>query len=138
MWTPGASASLIYPGDDAAAAVVLAAGEPQIKPFRGPLQPAVGLVWSARTSVFPDSGLMHMAAASPGGVLGLFAHASPPPEQWGPLGGRAQSLLAAGAVNGLADEPVLERLALLLAPGVNRGASVPRRRSDSIQDRYTS
>jgi heptosyltransferase III len=117
MWTPGADDNPAYPGDDAAAAQVLAARAPQVHPFRGPLQPAVGLVWHARTSVFPDSGLMHLAAASPGGVLGLFAEpeASPPPERWGPLGPRAECLVARMHVEELADARVLDRIEALLA-----------------------
>lgn len=132
MWTPGASGGTHYPGDDAAAAEVLAAREPQIKPFRGALQPAVGLVWSARTSVFPDSGLMHLAAASPGAVLGLFAEAqaSPPPQQWGPVGARAECLVSAARVADLADEEVLGRIEALLARSFNPGASIPRAAPD--------
>ena len=117
MWTPGASDNPAYPGDDAAAAQVLAARAAHIRAYRGPLQPAAGLVWHARTSVFPDSGLMHLAAASPGGVLGLFAEpaASPPPERWGPLGPRAECLVAQGRVAELEDARVLERIESLLA-----------------------
>ncbi|MGZ5032681.1 MAG: glycosyltransferase family 9 protein [Usitatibacter sp.] len=119
MWTPGAGDNPSYPGDDAAAAEVLAAGAAGIHPFRGPLLDAVGLVWNARTSVFPDSGLMHLAAASPGGVLGFFAEpeASPPPEQWGPLGPRAQCLVAAKRVGDISDADVLERIDALIDAG---------------------
>jgi ADP-heptose:LPS heptosyltransferase len=122
MWTPGASDNPSYPGDDAAAAEVLAAHAGDIHPFRGSLLGAVGLVWNARTSVFPDSGLMHLAAASPGGVLGFFAEpeASPPPGQWGPLGPRAQCLVAAKRVGDLSDEEVLERLDMLVRVGGDR------------------
>lgn len=117
MWTPGASDNASYPGDDAAAAQVLAGRAAYLHPFRGPLQPAVGLVWHARTSVFPDSGLMHLAAASPGGVLGFFAEpdASPPPQRWGPLGPRAECLVAERRVEDLDDAQVLERIESLLA-----------------------
>jgi heptosyltransferase-3 len=117
MWTPGASDDPAYPGDDAAAAAVLAANAAGLHPFRGPLLPAVGLVWEARTSIFPDSGLMHLAAASPGGVLGLFAdpQVSPPPSQWGPLGPRAECLVAARRVADLDDAGVLARIEALLA-----------------------
>jgi ADP-heptose:LPS heptosyltransferase len=140
MWTPGASDNPSYPGDDAAAEEVLAARAADIHPFRGPLLPAVGMVWHARTSVFPDSGLMHLAAASPGGVLGLFAEASPPPDQWGPLGLRAQCLVAANQVGDLSDEVVLGRIETLLgaqsppieAWGIStRGSSRQDRRTDS-------
>lgn len=96
MWTPGPSDNPQYPGDDAIAAPVLAAKPAWLHAFRGALLPAIGIVWHARISIFPDSGLMHFAAASPGGVLGLFAEreASPPPERWGPLGDNAAILEA--------------------------------------------
>ncbi len=116
MWTPGASANLLYPGDDEVAQPVLDAGVPHIHPFRGPIREALGLVWSARTSLFPDSGLMHFAAASPGGVLGFFAETdvSPSPVQWAPRGRKADYLEAGRSVVELADTRVLERLERLL------------------------
>lgn len=73
MWTPGTGDNRLYSGDDEIAEPVLRANRPYVYPFRGPLQPAIGLIWRAHCSIFPDSGLMHFAAASPGGVLGLFA-----------------------------------------------------------------
>ena len=115
MWTPGTSDSLLYPGDDAVAQPVLDAKRSCIHPFRGALAPALGLIWNARTSVFPDSGLMHFAAASPGGVLGLFAETdiSPHPKQWGPRGHRAAYLDARKSVAELSDEEVMRTLAPL-------------------------
>ena len=112
MWTPGKSDNALYPGDDDVAQPVVAAGSPHIHPFRGPLREALGLVWSARTSLFPDSGLMHFAAASPGGVLGFFAETdvSPNPIHWAPRGERADFLEAEKSVSDLPDELVLERL----------------------------
>lgn len=116
MWTPGASDNPMYPGDDEVAQPVLDAQLPWLLPFRGPLKPALGLIWNGRTSLFPDSGLMHFAAASPGGVLGFFAETdvSPPPEQWGPVGPRARWLVAPKAVSQLSDEAVLHELSGLL------------------------
>ena len=75
----------------------------------------MALVWHARTSIFPDSGLMHLAAASPGGVLGLFAQTdiSPHPSQWGPLGANVDYLEAPARVAELDDDRVLERLTRL-------------------------
>ena len=121
MWTPGRSDDRLYPGDDDVAQPVLDAASrghaPQIHPFRGPLSEALGLIWSARTSIFPDSGLMHFAAASPGGVLGLFAEAdiSPAPAQWAPRGPKAEYLEADKSVSELAEALVRERLARLTA-----------------------
>ena len=121
MWTPGKPDDPRYPGDDDVAQPVLDAAShghaPRIHPFRGPIAEALGLIWSARTSIFPDSGLMHFAAASPGGVLGLFAEAdvSPAPAQWAPRGPRADWLEAERSVSELPEALVYERLAKLLA-----------------------
>ncbi len=117
MWTPGSSDDPMYPGDDATAQPVLDAKAAQIHPHRGPLSEALGLVWHARTSLFPDSGLMHFAAASPGGVLGFFAETdvSPSPAQWAPRGPKVQWLDAARSVPDLVDEDVYGCVASLLA-----------------------
>lgn len=109
MWTPG-KGSRLYPGDDDIAAPVLAARRTDIHPFRGPIIQALGLVWAAAANVFPDSGLMHFAAASRGGVVGLFAGASSWPEQWAPRGPRARWLLAATAVSELSDAALFREL----------------------------
>lgn len=116
MWTPGMSDNPLYPGDDEVAEPVLAANSSHIVPFRGPLREAIALVWHARTSIFPDSGLMHFAAASPGGVLGFFAETdvSPAPSQWGPIGPKAHYLEARHAVSELGDEAVFETLRRLI------------------------
>jgi ADP-heptose:LPS heptosyltransferase len=120
-WTPGKADDPVYPGDDELAQEVLAAASlgraPQIHPHRGPLQERLGLIWSARTSLFPDSGLMHFAAASPGGVLGLFAdaEASANPAQWAPRGRKAIWIAAPKSVSELPDALVYEKLERLLA-----------------------
>lgn len=116
MWTPGGADNALYPGDDEAAQAVLDARHPHIHPFRGPLVLGAALAWLARTSIFPDSGLMHLAAASPGGVLGLFAETdvSPHPAQWGPLGAKADYLDAEHSVAQLDDATVLARVEGLL------------------------
>lgn len=121
MWTPGKSDNPLYPGDDEVAQPVLDARSPHVHPFRGPILPAIALVWNARTSIFPDSGLMHFAAASPGGVLGLFAetNVSPPPSQWGPRGPRAAWLEARRSVSELTDDTVFATLAPNLADPVD-------------------
>ncbi|MEC5385512.1 glycosyltransferase family 9 protein [Uliginosibacterium sp. H3] len=116
MWTPGASDNPLYPGDDEVAEPVLAANSPNIVPFRGPLKEAIALVWHARASLFPDSGLMHFAAASPGGVLGFFAETdiSPSPSQWGPIGPKAQYLEAEKSVADLSTDAVFAKLTQLI------------------------
>ena len=116
IWTPGKPDNPLYRGDDDIAQPVLDARLPFILPFRGPLKEAIGLIWRARTSLIPDSGLMHFAAASPGGVLGLFADSTvlPSPVQWGPLGACVEFLDAPKNVNELSDTTVFERLERLL------------------------
>jgi ADP-heptose:LPS heptosyltransferase len=115
MWTPGRG-SRLYPGDDDVANPVLEAGRKDIHPFRGPILEAIGLIWHAAASVFPDSGLMHFAAASPGGVVGLFAGSPSWPEQWAPRGPRARWLLAPSSVPELADDIVFRELEALIGP----------------------
>lgn len=114
MWTPGRSDNPQYPGDDDVAQPVLDARSPHLHPFRGPILPAIALAFNARRSIFPDSGLMHFAAASPGGVVGLFAETrvSPPPSQWAPRGPNSTYLEAANAVAELDDDTLFRALAL--------------------------
>ncbi len=116
MWTPGKSDNPLYPGDDEIAQPVLDARQPYIYPFRGALMPALGLIWNARTSIFPDSGLMHFAAASPGGVQGLFAETdvSPSPVQWGPRGIKTDFLEAHKSVAEFSEILVYSRIGGLL------------------------
>lgn len=117
IWTPGPLDNPLYRGDDAIIKPVLNARLPYVVPFRGLLKEAIGLIWRARTSLIPDSGLMHFAAASPGGVLGLFADSRvlPSPHQWGPQGRRVEFLDAPKNVNELSDALVFERLTRLLS-----------------------
>ena len=88
VWTPGSKNNKSYPGDDELAHTILMNAPKEIIPLRAPLDLTIGMIWLARKSIFPDSGLMHFASASPGGVIGLFAETniSPHPAQWGPLG----------------------------------------------------
>jgi len=125
MWTPG-SGSPLYPGDDEVAAPVLATGRADIHPFRGPILEALGLIWSAAVSVFPDSGLMHFAAASPSGVVGLFAGSSTWPEQWAPRGPRARWLLAPHSVPELADATLFDALVPLATAGSSPATTAAR------------
>lgn len=126
-WTPGGKDSALYPGDDQIANAVLSEGLDCIHPFRGypvtdpaefgaSLQALLGVIWQAQGSVFPDSGLMHFAAASPGGVLGLFADvaSSASPDEWAPRGENVQLAVAEHAVEELGDEIILSRLARLV------------------------
>lgn len=103
VWTPGGSDNPVYPGDDAVAEPVLRKGLVHLHPYRGPLFETLGLVWLARASVIPDSGLMHFAATSPGGVVGLFARSGPPPARWAPRGPRARWVQAESEVSCMPD-----------------------------------
>lgn len=123
MWTPAATSRGDYPADDALSQAVMARALPHVHPFCGPIREAVALVHGARTSVLPDSGLMHFAAASPGGVLGLFADPqdSAPAARWAPIGPRARYVEAARRVAELSDDEVFAALEPLLA-GEETGA----------------
>lgn len=116
LWTPGSRDNAVYPGDDDIAEPVVRAQRDYIHPFRGELQSAIALIWHARCSILPDSGLMHFAACSPGGVLGLFADTkvSPSPAQWGPVGPRGRFLEAPRAVTELRDEQIISEIENLL------------------------
>lgn len=119
-WTPGARTNPLYPGDDAIAQAVLAQGLPFVHPYVGSLQEAGALTHDARVTVVPDSGLMHVAAAGPGGVLGLFALGSGMDDaaRWHPLSPRARWLVAPDTVAALDDARVFAALAPLLGTAV--------------------
>ena len=103
VWTPGSKNNKNYPGDDELAYTILNDAPKQIIPLRAPLDLTIGLIWLAKKSIFPDSGLMHFAAASPGGVIGLFAETniSPHPSQWGPLGANSTYIEATKTIKEL-------------------------------------
>ena len=117
QFTPGDAANPLYPGSEALARAIAAQAGPRLRLLPEGLPLAVGAIALARTSLLPDGGLMHVAAFSPGGVVGLFA--SPgrlaPPERWGPLGPRAAVLCAPRAIADLADDTVFASLAPRLA-----------------------
>jgi heptosyltransferase-3 len=117
LWTPGRSDAPLYPGDDELAARVRESRVPHLHPHRGTLSEALALIAHARTSIIPDSGLMHFAAASAGGVIGLFAdpNAAGSAERWGPVGPRARYLEARHAVADLSDDAVIAALDELVA-----------------------
>lgn len=112
-WSPGKRDDPIYPGYDDVADEVLAERLSFLHPYRGNLGTAVGLTFLATTSVFPDGGMMHVAATSPGGVVGLFAdpeHSSSP-GAWGPRGMRVQVIVAPVRIEDVADDIVLAAIA---------------------------
>jgi heptosyltransferase-3 len=103
VWTPGSKNNKNYPGDDEIAKEILKDAPKIIIPLRAPLDLTIGILWLARKSIFPDSGLMHFAAKSPGGVIGLFAETniSPHPTQWGPLGNNSTFIEAKKSIKEL-------------------------------------
>lgn len=112
-WTPGGRDDPLYPGDDDIADAVLADRPAWLHPYLGKLGVVVGLTWLAKTSIYPDSGLMHVAAASPGGVVGLFADPenSSSPNVWGPQGACARIVVAPQRIADVPDEAILSVLA---------------------------
>lgn len=116
IWTPGKTDDPLYPGDDDIAQPILDARVGYIHAFRGELINVIAIVFQAATSVFPDSGLMHFAAASPGGVLGLFADTtkSPSPERWGPVGKWVDYIEAKTTIADVGDTIIEQRLGRLL------------------------
>ncbi len=116
IWTPGAKDNSLYPGDDDVAQKVLDAKLPYLHPFRGQLKEAMGMVFRARASILPDSGMMHFAAASPGGVVGMFADVRvySNSAQWAPIGPRATYIEAEKSVKDIADAIVYQKLARLI------------------------
>ncbi|MDQ6619499.1 MAG: hypothetical protein M3Z31_07355 [Pseudomonadota bacterium] len=122
VWTPGRRDDRRYPGDDEIAREVLGAGAVHVHPFQGSLESVAALVHEARTTIAPDSGVMHLAAAAPGGVLGLFAQSGghDDPQRWHPVGARARWIAAPSTVARLPDAMVLSELASLAAPLAER------------------
>ncbi len=118
-WMPGPADSKLYPGDDELVQPILAKKPDYMHPFSysDSVMPLLGLVWNAKLSIFPDGGLAHLAAASPGGVLAFFADTtvSPHPSQWGPRGCNAAYLEADKSVEELTDEQVFAVVARLIA-----------------------
>ena len=116
-WMPGPAESKLYPGDDDLVQPILAKKPDYMHPFSysDSVMPLLGIVWQARLSIFPDGGLAHLAAASPGGVLAFFADTtvSPHPSQWGPRGRNVAYLEADKSVEELPDELIFATLAQL-------------------------
>lgn len=115
--TPGSTAAAFYRGDDEIANRLRARGLPHVHPHRGTLAEALALIADARTSIVPDSGLMHFAAASRGGVVGLFAdpQSTGAADRWGPVGPRAHFLQARNAVAEIPDDAIIAAVEQLVA-----------------------
>ena len=116
QFTPGDAGNALYPGSEAMAREILAVAPSYLRGMPDGLPAALGLIHLARTSLLPDSGLMHFAAASPGGVAGMFADTArlSSPARWGPRGPRAVALEAPRAIPDLDDAVVFAAVAPLL------------------------
>lgn len=108
-YTPRRAVDPGYPSDADVADEIIAE-DCSIVPLAGDIQEAVAVIFSAAFSVIPDSGLMHVAAASPGGVIGLFAdpERSPSPEQWGPRGVRCRLVIARELISSIPDNEIFK------------------------------
>lgn len=96
VWTPGGTDSPLYRGDDQLAAEVMRSKPDYLialTPASKDVRKIIAVIAQAKTSIFPDSGLMHFAAATPGGVIGLFASTWAEPDQWAPVGERARAIV---------------------------------------------
>ena len=118
-WMPGPADSKLYPGDDDLVQPILAKKPDYMHPFAysDSVMPLLGIVWHAKLSIFPDGGLAHLAAASPGGVLALFADTSvsPHPSQWEPCWRNVAYIEADKSVEELSDATVFGVLEKLIA-----------------------
>jgi len=97
IWTPGHRDDPLYPGDDELADSILRKAEGKVVAGKFDIETAIGVMAIARTSVVPDSGLMHFAACTKGGVIGLFAmqaQGAPSVEQWTPIGARVETIVS--------------------------------------------
>lgn len=116
VWTPGKRDDPLYPGDDEIARDVLQRRAPHLHAFQGSILDVAAIVHDARTTIVPDSGVMHLAAASPGGVLGLFAQEGGRDDasRWHPIGPRARWIEAPASVAALPDAVVMREVAALM------------------------
>ena len=119
IWQPGPASDRVYPGDDEIVGPFIQNLPPWLKPFSNPadVRAAMGVIWHAATSIFPDGGIAHLASVSPGGVLALFAETdvSPHPDNWRPYTPRSAYLEAAKTVAEITDAQVFDTVARLLA-----------------------
>lgn len=118
IWQPGAADDRVYPGDDEIVAPFISQLPPYLKPFRNPadVRAAMGVLWHAATSIFPDGGIAHLASVSPGGVLALFAETgvSPHPDNWRPYAKRSAYLEAKKTVAEITNDQVFAKVDWLL------------------------
>ncbi len=119
IWQPGSADDRVYPGDDAIVEPFIKELPPYLKPYRNPhdVRAAMGVLWHAATSIFPDGGIAHLASVAPGGVLALFAETdvSPHPDNWRPYSRKGAYLEAHKTVAELGDDAVFAKVDWLLS-----------------------
>ena len=132
IWQPGPASDRVYPGDDEIVGPFIGQLPPYLKPYSNPGNPddvraAMGVLWHAATSIFPDGGIAHLASVSPGGVLALFAETdvSPHPDNWRPYTPRSAYLEAAKTVADISEAQVFAKIDWLLAQPAQQTAPVP-------------
>jgi heptosyltransferase III len=111
-YTPGRSTNPEYPGSEEHASQLNNFGRSYIRLMPPDIRSSVAIVALAGSSILPDGGLMHFAAISHGGVVGLFAEAltRSSPQRWGPRGHRVAVVNAKRKISDLDDAEVLEPL----------------------------
>jgi ADP-heptose:LPS heptosyltransferase len=118
IWQPGPASDRVYPGDDEIVGPFMRELPSYLKPFANPqdVRAALGVIWHAATSIFPDGGIAHLSSVSPGGALALFAETdvSPHPDNWRPFSSRSAYLEAVKTVAEIADQQVFDKVDWLL------------------------
>jgi heptosyltransferase-3 len=111
-FTPGEPADRGYPGSSSLAREIHAAALPYVYLLPPRIDIAIAIVGVAHASVLPDGGLMHFAALSAGGVVGLFASrvTLSSPLRWGPRGEHVVVVDARRAIAEVDDHEVLTPL----------------------------
>lgn len=107
-YTPGSASNQLYPGSEALALELRAIAPPYLQLMQPRVELAIALIGLAGANLIPDGGLMHFAAISPGGVVGLFASgaAYSSPLRWGPRGERVAVVDAQRQIADVADDQI--------------------------------
>jgi heptosyltransferase-3 len=108
-YTPGEASNQAYPGSESLAVALRSAAPSYVHLIPPRIELAIAVIELAGANIIPDGGLMHFAAISPGGVVGLFASESTlsSPSRWGPRGHRVAVVDATRQISDVADDQVL-------------------------------
>ena len=107
-FTPGSASNQLYPGSESLALELRAIAPPYLQLMQPRVELAIALIGLAGANLIPDGGLMHFAAISPAGVVGLFASgaALSSPSRWGPRGDRVTVVDAPNQIADVADDQI--------------------------------